>query len=431
MSTDLLMAGIGRSFVKLGSAAIAVAIAGALIVSTASGHAPRAHAAYAQQCPDPYPATRDASNPLMLQEAPGPNPLTGAQFFVDGPAHGAAAGAIASLLGRDPSSFPDDYSWSEFQSDLQHGSMRSRLASDPSLAQEVALLEKIAVEPDANRFSLYSGGGGPGAIFGQVQKIFCHNLTADPGTIPIITTYFLYQAGYCESKSEILDHRGTFERQVDEMADGIARRPAVMLLELDAIGASKCMQDTGALPYWEADIRYEIQKVSALPHTVVYIEGGYADSNSPRYTAKVLNAVGVDKIRGFWTNDTHDDWTINEIRWGEKVSRLTHGAHFIVNTATDGQGPLVPANRVKDGNEVLCNPPGRGIGPLPTANPIDPRSGRPFADVDAFLWTAPPGNSSGTCNGGPPSGTFWVAKALGMSALANGRLGPGWPSEPY
>jgi endoglucanase len=417
--------------VKLTSAAIAVALAATVIVSTASGHEPRAHVAYGQQCPDPYSATRDPSNPLMLPNPPGSNPLNGARFFVDGPAHGSAAGAIASLLGRDPSSFPDDYSWTSFQSDLQRGSMRSRLASDPSLADEVQLLEKIAVEPDANRFSLYSGGGGPGAIFGQVQKIFCHNMSADPGAIPIITTYFLYQAGYCESKREILDHRGAFERQINEMAEGIARRPAVMLLELDAIGASKCMQATGALPYWEADMRYEIQKVSALPHTVVYIEGGYADSNSPRYTAKVLNAVGVRGIEGFWTNDTHEDWTINEIRWGQKVSRMTHGAHFIVNTATNGQGPLVPASRVKSGNEVLCNAPGRGIGPLPTTDPIDPRTNRSFADVDAFLWTAPPGNSSGSCNGGPPSGTFWVAKALDLSERANGKLGPGWPSQPY
>ena len=171
-------------------------------------------------------------------------------------------------------------------------------------------------------------------------------------------------------------------------------------------------------------MRYEIDKLAALPHTVVYMEAGYADSNDPRYTARVLNAAGISKVRGFWTNDTHEDWTINEVHWGERVSRLTHGAHFIVNTATNGQGPLVPANRVRDGNEVLCNPPRRGIGPLPQVNPG-------YAGVDAFLWTAPPGNSSGSCNGGPPSGTFWPAKAVSMASLANARVGPAFPSQPY
>src|ERR1700733_14251803 len=53
---------------------------------------PIAHADLAQQCPEPYPATRDPSNPLDLSTAPGPDPLNGARFFVPGPAKGSAAG---------------------------------------------------------------------------------------------------------------------------------------------------------------------------------------------------------------------------------------------------------------------------------------------------------------------------------------------------
>ena len=249
--------------------------------------------------------------------------------------------------------------------------------------------------------------------------------------MPVFTTFFLYQAGYCETKSQILSHRATFERQIDEVAQGLDTRPAVMLLELDAIGASACLQRNGALPDWEADIRYEVDKLAALPHTVVYIEGGYSDANSPSFTAKVLRAVDVGKIRGFFTNDTHEAWTIDEIRWAQAVSRLVGGAHFIVNTANNGNGPLIPRNRVKDGNEVLCNPPGRALGPLPTTTAADPRTHQVFTGLDALLWTAPPGNSSGSCNGGPAAGTFWPAKAEGLSARANGKLGPGYPSLPY
>jgi endoglucanase len=390
----------------------------AVITGSASGRSVwsgRASAASSCAVPDDFPAQRDPANPLDLPNAPGANPLTGANFFIDGPAHGAAASAIASLIGIDPKTLPNDLSWAEFE--RQHA---NQIAGNP----QAALLAKIAGQPEANRFSLYSGGGGPGAIYGQVHKIFCDNMAADPNSIPIFTTFFLYQAGYCETRSEILAHRGTFERQIDEMASGIDRRPAVLLLELDAVGASRCMVKNGGLSAWEGDIRYEIDKVSALPHTVVYVEGGYADGNPPAYTARVLNAVGISKIRGFFTNDTHDDWTINEVRWGQRVSHLTHGSNFIVNTANNGQGPLVPASRVHSGNEILCNPPGRGIGPLPRVSPG-------YAHVDAFLWTAPPGNSSGSCNGGPPAGTFWPAKAEGMSERANNRLGPHYQSQPY
>jgi endoglucanase len=397
----------------------------ALGATAATGEPGRAHAAYAQECPDPYSAHRNPANPLMLPQTPGQNPLRGARLFINGPAHGAAASAIAAMVGAyGRAGYDDSYSWSQFKQDLGQGALRQRLQANPQLGYKVQLLEKIAQEPEPQRFSLYSGGGGAGAIFGQVQKIFCNTLTADPGSIPIITTYFLYQAGYCETRSQILANRARFDGQIDEMAAGIARRPAVMLLEIDAIGSSYCMALNGALPYWEADIRYEIDEIAALPHTVVYIEGGYSDANGPGYTARLLNAVGVRKIRGFFTNDTHNQWTVNEIRWGDRVSQLTHGAHFIVNTATNGRGPLLNPDPVTQGIEDLCNAPGRGIGPRPTT-----RTG--FRQVDAFLWTGPPGNSSGSCHGGTPAGTFWLGRALGLASRAQGKLGPGYPRDAY
>jgi hypothetical protein len=384
----------------------------------------QARPADAQQCADPYSATRDPSNPLALAAAPGANPLNGATLFVDGPRHGEAAGAIAQLLGKDPTRYHDDYSWARFKDSLQHGGFERKLKHNRALARKVALLEKIADQPEAQRFSLYSAGGAPGAIFAQVQKIFCHNVTADPGTIPIITTYFLYQSGYCETSSEIVAHRPTFERQVNEMVAAIERRPAVMLLELDAIGSSRCMERSGALAEWEHDIRYEIQRVATLPHAVAYVEGGYSDANSPSYTAKVLTAVGVGGIRGFYTNDTHLNWTANEIRWGDKVSALTGGTHFIINTADNGRGPLLNPHPVKQGIEDLCNPPGRGAG-IPTTTD----TGNPA--IDAFMWVHVPGTSSGKCNGGTPSGTFWLARALTEARNANARLGPHFANRPF
>jgi endoglucanase len=361
----------------------------------------------------------------MLPSAPGPDPLHGASFFIDGPRHGSAAGAIATLLGRDPTRYPDDYSWAQFKTGLARGSAARTLSRHNGIARKVALLEKIADAPESQRISSYSEGGGPGATFGQTQKIFCQNATADRGSIPVFTTYFLHASvGGCATPSELAAAGPDFRRRVDEMAAATGNRPAVFLLEIDGIGSSKCFQRTGALGLWEADLRYEAQKISSLPHTVVYLEAGYSDANSARYTARVLNASGVRGIRGFFTNDTHSNWTIDEIRWATKVSRMTHGAHFIVNTATNGHGPLIPRNRVKNGNEVLCNPPGRSMGPPPTTT-------TGFTKVDAFLWTGPPGNSSGHCHGGTSPGTFWAERAIALAAHAQGKLGPGFPADPY
>jgi Glycosyl hydrolases family 6 len=408
---------------------VATALIGALTlarISTASAHQPIAHAASdAQQCAEPYPAQRDRSNPLDLPTPPGANPLTGARFFIPGPAHGAAAGAVAQLMGLNPKTLPDSESWASLKQQLSFGPSAAKLAGNPSLAHQVAELSKIANEPEAQRFSIYSEGGGPGAIFGQAEKIFCHNMTADPGSIPIINTYFLHPAlGGCPTPVQVRAYGPTFRRRIDEMAAATDRRPAVYLLELDALGSSSCIEHTGSMPAWEADLRYELHAMAALPHTVVYVEGGYSDSNSAGYTAKILNAIGVNKIRGFFTNDTHENWTINEVKWAQKVSRLTHGAHFIVNTAENGNGPKANRNRVKFGNNDLCNPPGRALGPMDTTD-------TGFAGPDAFLWTHPPGNSSGSCGGGPATGTFWAARAVGLGARANQRLGVGFPARPY
>lgn len=410
-----------------------LALALAAILPAASAHAGAVHfrpkgrdASYRQQCADPFSDTRDPSNPLDLPNPPGPNPLAGATFYVPGPAHGSAASAIAQLVGLNPKKLPSDESWASFAQSFTFGPLAAKLAADPGLSQAVSELAMVASQPEAQRIYSFDMGGGRGAIFKQTSKIFCQNLAADPGSIPIFNTYFLHaDLGGCPTPADVRKDQPLFERRVNEMTTAVARRPAVFLLEVDGIGSSGCIRKMGSLPLWEADLRYEMDAVQALPHTVVYVEGGYSDGNSVGYTARVLHAIGVSGIRGFFTNDTHENWTINEIKWATKVSdRLGGQVHFIVNTADNGQGPLINHNRVRNGNEDLCNAPGRGLGPRDTTN-----TGFPLAD--AFLWTHPPGNSSGHCNGGPSGGVFWPARAEGEAQRANSQLGPGFPSLPY
>jgi glycosyl hydrolase family 6/Big-like domain-containing protein len=383
------------------------------------------------QCVDQYTSASNRADRLMLPVAPGSDPLRGANLFVSGPTHGFAAGAIAQLLGIDPNTpvdsalpgVPETESWAAFAATIPL--LEAKLGNPPTIDHEVALLEKIASEPETQRISSFSQGGGPGAIYSQTQKLFCHNFLADPEAVPVISTYFLHpNLGGCATPRQIRAYEPTFHRRVNELAEGTGNRPAVFLVEIDGLGSSSCMARQGDLSLWLAQIKYEAMKLISLPHTLVYVEGGYSDSNSPSYTAKALKAIGIKKLSGFWTNDTHINWTINEIRWGEKVSRLTGGAHFVINTAQNGNGPLINKHRTTQGNEDLCNPPNRALGPEPRAN-----TGYP--NVDAFIWASTPGISSGTCSGGTASGTFWVARALQLAAVANNRLGPSFPSQPY
>ena len=189
------------------------------------------------------------SNPLALPTPPGADPLNGAKFFVPGPRKGAAAGAIAQLVGVDPDNLPVDESWADFEQSLGRGPIAARLAHDKSLAHKVAELSKIAAEPDVQRISIYSMGGGPGAIFGQTEKVICENSTADPGSIVMFNTYFLHPTlGGCADASQINGYMPTFKRQINEMAEAIDRRPAVILAEIDALGSSSCIARHGGLP---------------------------------------------------------------------------------------------------------------------------------------------------------------------------------------
>jgi endoglucanase len=161
----------------------------------------------------------------------------------------------------------------------------------------------------------------------------------------------------------------------------------------------------------EGELRYAVSVLEADPHTVVYLDGGAADANSARRQARYLRGSGAQQAQGFFLNSTHFDWTSAELHYGQQISRLLGGGHFIINTGENGRGPLRPKNLVKDGNEVLCNPPGRGLGPLTMADDVAQQTG--YADADGFWWFSNPGGSGGQCvPGAPPAGAYWPAYAV-------------------
>ena len=136
-----------------------------------------------------------------------------------------------------------------------------------------------------------------------------------------------------------------------------------------------------------AELQDAISILTKMPRLVVYLETGAADALSAAHAANLLRRAGVANVQGFYLNATHFDWTLHEIHYGEQITRMTGGKHFIVNTAENGRGPLIPHDRVHNGNEVLCNPAGRGLGPKPTFNTGYPK-------VDAFAWIENAGKSA-------------------------------------
>jgi endoglucanase len=107
--------------------------------------------------------------------------------------------------------------------------------------------------------------------------------------------------------------------------------------------------------------------------------------------------------------------------------------HFVVDTSRNGLGPWTTSAPYPD-KQDWCNPPGRGLGARPAADPV---AGNPL--VDAYLWIKVPGESDGSCNRGiagsttdpewggivdPPAGAWFPQQALQLAELAKPPIAP-------
>ncbi|HEY4510170.1 MAG TPA: glycoside hydrolase family 6 protein [Candidatus Paceibacterota bacterium] len=136
------------------------------------------------------------------------------------------------------------------------------------------------------------------------------------------------------------------------------------------------------------------------PNSRVYIDAGHNEWKGEEIVVRYLEEAGIAQANGFALNVSNHQEVSEEIAYGVKIAELIGDTRFIVDT---GQ-----AGRKVEGSE-WCNAAGRALGRTPTQN-----TGNVL--IDAFVWVKPPGESDGTCNGGPPPGKFWLEYALQLIA---------------
>jgi endoglucanase len=333
---------------------------------------------------DAVSTTRDPVNPLGLNPPPpGSDPLLGAHFFVD-----------------------EEWGLANRVSDqLKH--------REPGVA---AQLRVIADQPETKRFGSWTAN--PRA---EIANYLQRAAETTPGSIPLLSTYRLKHIA-CGHVSDPPAEAAAYKRWYQEFAQGIGNHPVVLFYEIDALITAPCLSHQG-LKVRIDEVRTAIATLSTVPHAVVYVDAGAADAHDRGFMARMLRWVGVDRIQGFFTNSTHQDWTSKEIAYGRWLVRKLGGTpHFVVNTAANGKGPLVPKNRTRDGNEYRCNAPGRGLGPKPTAV-VPAKYG---SNLDGLIWIGNPGRSAGqACSriaGAPPTGDFWLSYALALIRHADFRI---------
>jgi endoglucanase len=301
----------------------------------------------------------------------------------------------ALLLGAQPSSqAANPFAGKTLYVDPNSPARRQAETWRRSRPVDAALLERIARQPVAK----WLGGW---AVNVQREVNQAVSTITSAGALPVFVAYNIpsrdcgsFSAGGAGSGS-------AYRKWIGDFAKGVAGRSAIVILEPDALAGMDCLP-APAREERVALIRDGVQSLKAQ-RASVYIDAGNARWQPARVMANRLQQAGLAMADGFSLNVSNFQATSINVAYGEQVSQLTGGKHFIIDTSRNGIPGTDPSQ--------WCNPRGRALGVAPTTN-----TGHPL--IDAFLWVKVPGESDGTCNGGPRSGTWWDTYALELSRLA-------------
>ncbi|MGY1654041.1 glycoside hydrolase family 6 protein [Geodermatophilus sp. SYSU D01119] len=327
-------------------------------------------------------------------------------------------------------------------------------------------------------------GGSPDEVRAEVAELVGAADRADAA--PVLVAYNVpfrdcaqYSAGGATTRAE-------YEAWIDAFAAGIGDREAVVVLEPDGLGIIPWNTTLDGQQEWcrpaEADpataaadryamLGHAVDALAALPATDVYLDGTHSGWLGVGEISDRLIRAGVAEADGFFLNASNYVATDRLLRYGTWISDCIHldlnswwdrswcasqyspadpadvstwgrtdaaydqafadtglardpaaQAHFVIDTSRNGQGTWTPPAGFPSPLD-WCNPPGRGLGALPTT-----QTGNALAD--AFLWLKVPGESDGSCHRGssvphpadqtpdPAAGQWFPEQARELLALA-------------
>jgi endoglucanase len=277
--------------------------------------------------------------------------------------------------------------------DPNMGSARQAKAWRGQRPEDAALMDKIAREPQAEWLGEWSGA----------VKLFVREKMRQYAEVEAMGLFIVYNIPErdCGQHSKGGAKNGeAYLEWIDKIARGVDDAPAVMILEPDALGQiEKCTEPAKRAARYQL-LSDAIRIFKARPNIHVYLDAGHARWMKPDEAARHLKAAGIEYADGFSLNVSNYVSTEENLAYGKQLSALTGGAHFVIDTARNGNGAA-------PGDE-WCNPKGRALGIPPTTDTGE-------ALCDAYLWLKRPGESDGACNGGPRAGEWWPQQALELA----------------
>lgn len=239
---------------------------------------------------------------------------------------------------------------------------------------------QIASQPTATWLGEWSG---------DVQAA-ANTLTSNAAAqnaIPTIVAYNIpvrdcgsYSAGGANSSEY-------YKSWIRQLAAGIGQRKAIVILEPDALSQINCLNENDQNARY-ANLSDAVSVLTSQTGASVYLDAGHSNWVSTSDMADRLKKANVAAARGFALNVSNFQTTGSSDSYGDRLTGLVNKP-YVVDTSRSGNGS----------NGEWCNPRGRALGERPSTNV--------GGNIDAYLWVKVPGESDGSCNGGPPAGIWW------------------------
>ncbi len=255
-------------------------------------------------------------------------------------------------------------------------------ARDEGRDADAALIERIASQPIAVWLN-----GGDAAI---AEAAAVSQAATAAGEIALFVVYNipgrdcgLYSAGGAE-EDEYLDW---VRRVAASLAEG---GTAWIILEPDGLASLGDCDGQGDRVAFLAGAATILDDAGAS----VFLDVGHSGWQSADEIASRIQQVGIEHLSGFATNTSNYNTTADEQAWGDQVAAQV-GLPYVVDTSRNGNGST----------GEWCNPRGRALGENPGLTGAT-------EGMVATVWAKVPGESDGTCNGGPAAGAWWDEIAL-------------------
>ncbi|MEU9183408.1 glycoside hydrolase family 6 protein [Streptomyces sp. NPDC048484] len=307
---------------------------------------------------------------------------------------GAAAGAVLGVASDDAgSAVPEVVFWVDPESSAAQQAAEWRRTGRSA---DALLMDRIATRAQAE----WLAGPGPRAVVEARTTA-----AAREGRTAVLVAYYIPHRDCGSHSGGGARSAARYREWVDEFAAGLGDRSAYVIVEPDAVAQTVAGCDRVVPEERYELLAYAVDRFKRQANTRVYLDGGNSAWHlDMSRLVEPLKESGIVRADGFALNVSNFQTDAVSSAYGSKLSATLGDKPFVIDSSRNGNGPYT-------GTDSWCNPPGRALGVAPTTV-----TGAPL--IDAYLWVKRPGESDGTCRGGPSAGQWWPSYALELASNA-------------